>query len=302
VSYAVPFDDLGLADVGRVGGKSARLGDLRVAGFPVPPGFAVTTDALDVTSRAAAERGLDQEVVCAIRDAYSQLGDDAPVAVRSSAVAEDSAYASFAGVQDTYLWVRGAGAVVRAVERCWASYFNDEAVAYRAQHEGAAAGMSVAVQRMVDARVAGVLFTIDPVTGDPSCVAIDAAYGLGVTVVGGEVTPDSFLVSKVTREIVRSTLGDKALEALPAGTHEVDLARRTRFCLDPHEVLELADLGRAVERHYGKAQDVEWAFDKGRLWLLQSRDETVWSRKQEPRAVAESTLAAIAATYLGRRP
>jgi len=299
--YAVPFEDLGLGDVGVVGGKSAHLADLLAAGFAVPTGFAVSTHALDVSSRHAAAGGLPNDAATAVRAAYAALGDDVPVAVRSSAVAEDAADASFAGVQDTYLWVRGGDEVVQAVERCWASYFNAEAVTYRAHHAGAAPGMSVAVQRMVDARVSGVMFTLNPVSGDPSCIAIDASYGLGVTVVGGEVTPDSFLVSKVTREILRSDVGAKAVEADAGGRREVDPERRARLSLEPAEVLQLAELGRAVERHYGRAQDIEWSFDDERLWLLQSRDETVWAAKRQPREVAATPLAAIAATYLGKR-
>jgi pyruvate,water dikinase len=303
--YAIPFDELGLDRVALVGGKSAHLGDLRAAGFPVPPGFAVTERALDVSSPEAAERGLEDEVAAQIREAYARLGDDAPVAVRSSAIAEDGADASFAGVQDTYLWIRGADEVLHAVARCWASYFNDEAVAYRSNHAGAAPGMSVAVQAMVDARVAGVMFTLNPVTGDPSCIAIDASYGLGVTIVGGEVTPDSFLVSKVTREILRSDVGAKAVECVAdpvrgeTVTREVEQERRERLCLEESEVLRLAELGRAVEKHYGCAQDLEWALEGDDLWLLQSRAETVWARKRTARAVAANPLAAIAATYLG---
>jgi hypothetical protein len=188
--YVVAFDALGVEDVELVGGKNANLGELTGAGFPVPPGFAVTTH--------AHEAGLTDEVAAAIVDGCGLLGD-VPVAVRSSAVAEDMPDASFAGVQDTYLWLRGADAVLDGVRRCWASYWNAEAVAYRKEHGVAAGGMCVAVQRMVDARVAGVMFTLNPVSGDPSTIAIDASWGLGVTVVGGEVTPDSFLVSKVTR-------------------------------------------------------------------------------------------------------
>jgi pyruvate,water dikinase len=298
--YAVSFDELGLGDVLLVGGKSARLGDLRAAGFPVPPGFAVTTHALDVSTREAVGRGLPDGAVAAIRSAYAALGADEPVAVRSSSVAEDAADASFAGVQDTYLWIRGVDDVVRAVARCWASYFNDEALAYRTHHT-AAPGMSVAVQRMVDARAAGVMFTLSPVTGDPSCIAIESSYGLGVSVVGGEVTPDSFLVSKVTREIMRTVVGAKAVECVADGMREVEPERRARLSLDPGEVLALAELGREVERHYGRAQDIEWAFDAERLWLLQSRDETVWTGKRPRREVASSPLAAIAATYLGKK-
>jgi pyruvate,water dikinase len=301
VRHAVPFEELGLGDVGLVGGKSAHLGDLLAAGFPVPTGFAVTSHALDVSSPAAAGRGLSEEASAAVRAAYGALGDDVPVAVRSSAVAEDAAAASFAGVQDTYLWVRGGAEVARAVERCSASYFNPEALTYREHHAGAAPGMSVAVQRMVDARVSGVMFTLNPVSGDPSCIAIDASYGLGVTVVGGEVTPDSFLVSKVTREILRSDLGAKAVEMRADGRRDVAAERRARLSLEPAEVLQLAELGRAVEQHYGRPQDIEWSFDDERLWLLQSRDETVWAARRQPREVAAGPLAAIAATYLGKR-
>ncbi len=220
---------LDLEDVALVGGKSAHLGDLTQAGFPVPPGFAIPASAfddvvqqhvdaliagLDTDDVAALEQkaehvravveSLDvpEEIARDVADGYRRLGEelelpDPPVAVRSSAVAEDAADASFAGMQSTYLWLRGADDVLAGVRRCWASYFNAEALAYRALH-GGASGMSVAVQYMVDARVAGVMFTINPVTGDPSSIAIDASYGLGVTVVGGDVTPDSYLFSKVT--------------------------------------------------------------------------------------------------------
>ena len=229
------------------------------------------------------------------------------MAVRSSAVAEDAADASFAGMQSTYLWLRGADEVLAGVRRCWASYFNAEALAYRAQH-GGRSGMSVAVQYMVDARVAGVMFTLNPVSGDPSSIAIDASYGLGVTVVGGEVTPDSYLFSKVTRELVRSEIGTKEVECVAdlekGGTvmRDVEEERRARPSLAPEEIARLADLGRSVERHYGRAQDLEWAIDRGldEIFLLQARPETVWSQKRRT-VVAESPLAAIAATLMGNR-
>jgi len=276
--FVVPFAGLGVDDVELVGGKSANLGELTRAGFPVPPGFAVTTEA-----HAA---GMTDEVAAAIADGYARLGDDAPVAVRSSAVAEDMPDASFAGVQDTYLWLRGIEAVLAGVRRCWASYWNPEAVAYREEHGVAAGAMSVAVQTMVDARVAGVMFTLNPVTGDPSTIAIDASWGLGVAVVGGEVTPDSFLVSKVTRELVRSELGSKEIEVVAAesgtGTVARDVAaeRRVCACLGPDDLVRLTELGREVERHYGRHMDTEWAIDRdGELWLLQARPETVWSTR-----------------------
>ncbi len=338
--HVVPFRALDLDDVALVGGKSAHLGDLTQAGFPVPPGFAVTADAFDaVVERHVDEllAGLDtedvaaleqkaehvrtvvesldvpQEIAAAVAHGYQRLGDelglhDPPVAVRSSAVAEDALDASFAGMQSTYLWLRGADDVLAGVRRCWASYFNAEALAYRAQH-GGAAGMSVAVQYMVDARVAGVMFTINPVTGDPSSIAIDASYGLGVTVVGGDVTPDSYLFSKVTREVVRSEIGAKEVECVAAaeggGTvvREVEAERRGRLCLEPAEIARLADLGRSVERHYGRAQDLEWAIDRrlGEIFLLQARPETVWTQKRKV-AAAESALAAIVATFTGGKP
>ena len=338
--YVVPFRALGLDDVALVGGKCAHLGDLTQAGFPVPPGYAVTTEGFEVVLQGhlaellagidpedvpALEREAEhvravveslevpQELADAIAGGYEQLSADLglaepPVAVRSSAVAEDAADASFAGMQSTYLWLRGVDEVLAGVRRCWASYFNAEALSYRAQH-GGRSGMSVAVQYMVDARVAGVMFTLNPVSGDPSSIAIDASYGLGVTVVGGEVTPDSYLFSKVTRELTRSEIGAKEIECVAdherGGTmnREVEEERRGRPCLTPEEIGRLADLGRSVERHYGRAQDLEWAIDRklDEIFLLQARPETVWSQKRKP-VVAESPLAAIAATFMGGRP
>jgi pyruvate,water dikinase len=293
--HVIGFAELGLEDIGLVGGKCARLGDLLQAGFPVPPGFAVTTVAY----------GRD-DIETEVAEAYEGLGADAPVAVRSSAVAEDLAEASFAGVQDTYLWVRKPDEVLAAVRRCWASLDNPEAVAYREAHGIARGRMAVAVQSMVDARVAGVMFTLNPVSGDPSSIAIDAAYGLGSTVVAGEVTPDSYLVSKVTGETRRSSVGEKAVECVPrpeGGTalQDVNERRRSRSCLEPAEIAQLVELARRVEKHYGCHQDLEWAIDHaGELFLLQSRPETVWSQKQKTvrQATADDPIAAIAAAFL----
>ena len=342
--YAIGLDELGLEQVALVGGKSAHLGDLRRAGFPVPPGFAVTTGAFERVVHDEFRRQVDElvadlhpddagrleleaarlrelihglpvpdDVLAAIAGAYADLGgalglEEPAVAVRSSAVAEDAADASFAGVQDTFLWIAGIDEVVRHIRSCWASYFNAEALAYRARRAGAAPGMSVAVQYMVDARVAGVMFTLNPVSGDRSCVAVDASYGLGVTVVGGDVTPDTFLVSKVTREVLRSVTGEKAIECVAdreAGatvTREVSAERRAQLCLEPDELERLVELAREIERHYGRAQDIEWAIDRhlGEILVLQSRAETVWSQKPAAgRPVPADPLAAIAATFMG---
>ena len=326
-AYAISFEELRLGDVPRVGGKCASLGELTAAGFPVPPGFAVTTSAFeevvgpldrgDVEGLREHVRGvrLPDEIDEAIRNAYATLAkrvgaSDPPVAVRSSAVAEDSAEGSFAGLQDTYLWLNGADAVLDGVRRCWASYFNAEALAYREQTGSSAEGMAVAVQSMVDAATAGVMFTLNPVSGDESTVAIDAAWGLGEGVVSGQVTPDSYLFSKVTRELVKSQIGDKAMECLhdpeAGGTRmvEVDDERRARPCLAEEQVAKLAGLAEKAHKHYGGHQDLEWAIDRdGELFLLQSRPETVWSRKERGRIAdpKASVIDRIGALYTGKR-
>ena len=340
--FVLAFQRVALSDSARVGGKSAHLGDLARAGFAVPPGYAITTEAFDalvrdrvdallagldladidgVERRSEAARELVEgleiptEIREAIAGAYDELGklvglDEPPVAVRSSAVAEDGADASFAGMQSTFLWRRGLDDVLDGVRRCFASYYNAEAIMYRAEH-GSAAGMSVAVQYMVDARVAGVMFTLNPLNGDPSSIAIDASYGLGVTVVGGDVTPDTYLYSKVTRELQRSQIGSKSIECVVdrelgrTVDQDVDEERRGRLCLTIAEVEQLAELGRGGERHYGCPQDIEWAIDRDRneLFLLQARPETVWAQKRltrvEPKV--QDAIASIAATFMGGR-
>ena len=189
------------------------------------------------------------------------------MAVRSSATAEDTAEASFAGEHDTYLWVRGAEAVLAHVGRCWASLFTARAVAYRARLGigDDELAMGVVVQAMVPAEAAGVLLTLDPLNGDRSQVTIEAAYGLGTAVVEGEVTPDRFAVDKVTLELRSRSVGEKAYADRfdPAAGRvvrsEVPDALRARPCLDDAEVVELARLGKRIEQALGVAQDVEWA-------------------------------------------
>ena len=293
-TYVRWFADLGLGDVGLVGGKCANLGELMRAGFRVPPGFALTTAAYE---RFSAAGDMPDDVLAELQAAYAALcGDeqDAAVAVRSSAVGEDSAEASYAGQQETYLGQRGSSSVAQAVVRCWASLHSPEASAYRARLGGREQQptMAVAVQRMVDARVAGVLFTLSPATGDRSLIVINASWGLGVGVVGGEVTPDEYWIDKVQLAIRRTTIVDKPVEYQPdlarGGTQQVAVAGQLRTvpCLSEEEVLELARLGKLVERHYGQPQDIEWAIarDAGAggpedVLLLQSRPETVWSRR-----------------------
>jgi len=318
-----------------VGGKGASLGTLIRAGVPVPAGFAITVDAfaaalgaadpsaalragiaaLDpadlgaVTASAArlreviAAAPLPGPVAAAIAGAYAALGGERDVAVRSSATMEDSAAASFAGLQDTYLGVRGADAVSGAVRRCWASLYNDESVAYRRRIglPEDSLSMAVVVQLMVAPRSAGVMFTRSPVSGDRSVVAIEGTWGLGSALVAGDVTPDSFVISKITGEITGRRVSPKAIthSTAPGGTGVAVASTpddlRERPCLSDGEIRALADVARRVEAHYGSPQDIEWAVLDGdapaaeRLVLLQSRPETVWAARD---AAASAPLAA----------
>ncbi|MFZ0040466.1 MAG: PEP/pyruvate-binding domain-containing protein [Solirubrobacteraceae bacterium] len=311
-------------DAPAFGGKSASLGELLRAQIPVPPGFALGVSAF---AQFLERPGLTQQVaealasvgpqdVDALSDAAEAIGNamratavpdavrseielayanlaaltglaEPPVAVRSSALGEDTEQATFAGQQDTYLWVRGSDAICRAVRDCWASLYSTEAISYRLGLAGGTAqpAMGVTVQLMVDSAVSGVMFTCNPVSGDPSMVAINASWGLGLAVVGGEVTPDDYLLSKVTREVVRQTTGDKQVEysAAPDGHGtiriDVDPERRNTPCLDAGALSALVELARRVERHFGSHQDIEWAIARDHdvgdgLYVLQSRPVT----------------------------
>jgi pyruvate, water dikinase len=263
-----PLADLRASDEALFGGKSAALGELIDAGLPVPPGFALSTSA-----------SLDD-----LAEHYRELGEPA-VAVRSSAVGEDSAEATFAGMQDTYLWVRGAEAVADAVRRCRASLDNPEAVAYRDRLGGPPPAMGVTIQAMVDAVVAGVMFTCNPVTGDPSTVAVNASWGLGLAVVGGEVTPDEYRVSKVTGEVLQRTVGPKEIEYVAGEegpvSRQVEDDRKAVACLDDGQLEALLEVARRVEKHFGCHQDIEWAIDgEGELFMLQSRPVTVAPKRE----------------------
>jgi cytochrome P450 len=337
-AYAVGFetcpDDAAIA-----GGKGAGLANLSAAGLPVPPGFVVTTAAFDAArgvddirdriarTLASLDRGdvaaleagaagvrellehapLPGGVQAEIRDAYRRLcaGDeDVPVAVRSSASMEDSAQTSFAGQQDTYLWIVGAEAVLEHVQRCWASVYSARSLAYRRDHAIPEddVSMAVVVQHMVDARAAGVAMTLDPLTGDRTRIVVEAAFGLGETVASGTVTPDNFVVDKVILEVVDSTIAPKEIELVAdvAGRcvreRAVEPERQLTPALDGAQVRAVAELAKRVERHYGAPQDVEWALDAaGDVRLLQSRPETVWSTRKP---AAEPRPASLYATGL----
>jgi pyruvate, water dikinase len=258
---------------------------------------------------------LPDAVMTAIFAAYAGLGADdsgedimvcSDVAVRSSATVEDSAAASFAGLQDTYLGVVGAPAVLDHVQRCWASLYNDESVAYRRRlgMSEQSLGMAVVVQLMVRPRAAGVMFTRSPVTGDRSVVAIEGTWGLGSALVAGDVTPDSFVVSKITGEITgrRVRAKDRIHSFIPNGggvtVEDTPADLSSEPSLTDDEIRALADLGRRVEAHYGAPQDIEWALLDGegapadRIVLLQSRPETVWAARESAPVAAPKPRAA----------
>ena len=323
MSHTLSLHELRSSHTPTFGGKSATLGELIAAGIPVPPGFAVSTsayrafveesglagmidaelarmspddvDSVGHASRAISEAMRSAAVPDAVRDEierrYAELGDDVPVAVRSSALGEDSQDATYAGQQETYLWVRGPGHVCDALRDCWVSLFSPPALSYRAHLRRDEAAMGVTIQSMVDAEVSGVLFTCNPVSGDPSMVAINASWGLGLAVVGGEVTPDDFLVSKVTREVVREHVHPKEVQYVPdvrgGGTVRVAVAAKLRevACLDAPAIEALIEVARRIERYFGSHQDVEWALARGgelpeRLFVLQSRPVTALRRNE----------------------
>ena len=335
-----PLAELRQADAARFGGKSASLGELIAADIPVPPGFALGTSAFqlfldeaglvsrvesalagldpgDVARVAAVSHALGEEMRSApvpdgvrveVAERYASLGDEPPVAVRSSALGEDSSDATFAGQQETYLWVRGAEGICDAVRDCWVSLYSPEALTYRARlGDDAAPAMGVTVQLMVDAAVSGVMFTCNPVSGDPSMVAINASWGLGLAVVGGEVTPDDYLVSKVTREVVKQNVSPKEVEYVPAPSgrgavrREVEPGRREIACLDSDRLAALVDVGRNVERHFGSRQDIEWAIDgDGELFVVQSRPVTAAATPAE--AAKPTSAIAMVMSKFGAEP
>jgi phosphoenolpyruvate synthase/pyruvate phosphate dikinase len=344
VSYTLRLAECGGERAELVGGKAVGLGSLlRVRPEEeIPAGFVVTTAAYRYW---IAERGIEpdlKEILGGLGDddaalvtasrriadlferaelsrpileevgrAYAALGagSPVPVAVRSSATAEDSAETSFAGQQETYLGVVGLEAVARDIIRCWGSLFTPHAISYRRRHGVAleASAMAVVVQRMVAAEVSGVMLTIDPVSGDRSQISIEGAFGLGLPVVGGELTPDRYHVDKVTMEIrsvavAHQPFADR-LDPSSGAVRRVELGEEGgRPCLQAEEVVRIAEAGKQIERALGGPQDIEWALAPGpggrRLYLLQARPETVWSRLRTapvapPRTTAMDRIVAM---------
>jgi phenol phosphorylase subunit beta len=324
------FEECNKDSVDFVGGKNSSLGELIKAGLRVPPGFAVTTTGY---RNFMDHSGIEQNIFELLKDVSHEdietleslskeirqlieetpfsieLEDDiaemyrllsqrcflpaTPVAVRSSATAEDLPDASFAGQQDTYLWIRGVDDVLHNVRRCFSSLYTGRAIAYREKmgysHEEV--NISVGIQKMANSHTAGVMFTLNPSTGDRSIIAINASYGFGESIVSGEVTPDEFLVNKITLDTIKRTIATKTVyyavdhEEHRARLFDVPVERQNIQSIVDEDVSALAAMGKQIEKHYGKPMDIEWAVDSdmpadSNVFILQARPETVWSRKQ----------------------
>jgi pyruvate, water dikinase len=339
----ITFDQQSCLDKKLAGGKGHGLAGMVQAGIPVAPGFVISTrvyraylaetglgsrleEALgaldraqssDVSNAAATieawfvDTPLPGQLLSAVAAGYRALCEsvgiaDISVAVRSSATAEDAEGASFAGEYETYIGLSGTEQVELHVRRCWASAFTDRALAY-AWKMGLSpldVEMAVVVQKVVNARAAGVMFTLSPVTGDRSRIVIEASYGLGLSVVGGEVTPDRFVVSKVEDIVLDRVLGDKRVEYVGDQTRRaVEEDRLGQLCLTENDVLALAQFGKQLERMHGCAQDIEFAIDNdlpaGRnIVLLQCRPETIWAAKA--RETGKSTALSVAAAMFAK--
>ncbi|MGD2098846.1 MAG: PEP/pyruvate-binding domain-containing protein [Desulfobacterales bacterium] len=330
MNYILDFEKLDKNSLPVVGGKNASLGEMIKAAIRVPPGFAVTTDSyllfitdaeiknqiierisdldpddVEALNNASADvqalikkTPMPAAVRQAIQDGYSRLCEkcvveSVPVAVRSSATAEDLPTASFAGQQDTYLWIQGVDPVISKVQNCWASLYTPRAIAYRIKNEfpHEKVLISVGIQKMVNSRAAGVMFTLNPTDGDISKVVIEGSWGLGETVVSGSVNPDKFVVDKVMQEINERTISTKHIECVydieKGETIDADVAddMQCTCCLADDEIKALVSTAKNIEKHYGRPMDIEWAIDKDfpfpeNIFIVQARPETVWSQRK----------------------
>ena len=325
MEFVMSLRDLDRQDLAIAGGKGANLGELVRAGLQVPAGFVVTTDAyarlvnlldLKIADRVAGGDGvavrasveaaaMPADIQAAIADAYAGLGAGS-VAVRSSATAEDLPGAAFAGQQDTYLNIIGEAAVLDAVRRCWGSLWTDRAIAYRDRIgiEQADVKIAVVIQRMINAEVAGVMFTADPVSGDRKTILVDASSGLGEAVVSGLVTPDHYVLDDAgnvrnfqqgRREVVIRSAAAGGVVREAGGTDDTQRL--------PDSVLaELAQLGTIGARHFGRPQDIEWAYADGQVWLLQARPMTALPPPPIKLNARQRMLGSVLLDYVPVRP
>ncbi|HZR43073.1 MAG TPA: PEP/pyruvate-binding domain-containing protein [Ktedonobacteraceae bacterium] len=330
IPLVLALDDAS-ATLEQVGGKGASLARMAAAGLSVPPGFHITTAAyrcfvaenrlqeeiLTAVSVASADDPATLEdasrqigqlfaqgvmpgaIAVAVRQAYAELnGGNQPVAVRSSATAEDLPEMSFAGQQETYLNMHGEAMVLDAVKRCWASLWTARAIGYRARYNIAPQDVSLAVvvQELVPADAAGILFTANPLTGVRDQAMINAAWGLGEAIVAGQVTPDTVIVDKTSRKIIQQDISEKDVMTIrtPEGTHEepVPADRRKQAVLTPEQAAELAHIGVQIEDLYGQPMDIEWALHDGRFFVVQARPITALPDVSEPAAESQEAQAA----------
>ena len=343
--YVKKFEELSKSDIGIAGGKGANLGELTQAGIPVPPGFVVTAqayeyfmdeagindkvmsilDEIDINDtkalQAAAEEikkiiveaPIPDDLVLFIREYYNELcqrvgEDDTDVAIRSSATAEDLPEASFAGQQDTFLHVSGDDEVIEYIRKCWASLFEARAIFYREENdfEHSKVYIAVVVQKMANADKAGVMFTVNPSTGEEIAL-IEGSWGLGESVVSGDVTPDNYQVDKKDNEIINVTISDKKVmytndEAGTSVKVDVPEDKRKERVLSDDELIELTEMGKRVQAHYGEPMDTEWAFEKDMLFLLQARPITTLGNADEVAGDASSDLGDVLVRGLGASP
>ena len=343
--YVKKFEELSKADIGIAGGKGANLGELTQAGIPVPPGFVVTaqayeyfmdeagindkvmsileeTDINDTKALQAAaeeikkiivESPIPDDLVLYIREYYNELcqrvgEEDTDVAIRSSATAEDLPEASFAGQQDTFLHVSGDDEVIEFIRKCWASLFEARAIFYREENnfEHSKVYIAVVVQKMAFADKAGVMFTVNPSTGEEIAL-IEGSWGLGEAVVSGDVTPDNYQVDKKNNEIVNVTISDKKVmytndEDGTSVKIEVPEDKRKERVLSDDELIQLTEMGKRVQAHYGEPMDTEWAFEKDMLFLLQARPITTLGGAEEAADDASSDLGDVLVRGLGASP
>ncbi|MGI6383939.1 MAG: phosphoenolpyruvate synthase [bacterium] len=328
------LSDIGRKDVPLAGGKGANLGEMIRSGFPVPPGFVVTSGAYysfiiqnnlsdkiwealrgidmeDSTRLQAASRHIKQMIVSAampddtagaIKRFYNDLVRNASsyVAVRSSATAEDLPEASFAGQQESFLNISGEDNIVEAVQRCWASLWDARAIYYRDRQgfDQMKIGIAVPVQRMVEAEVSGVAFTVEPVSGNRDKIYIEAAFGLGEVVVGGKVDLDSYIVDKKRMEVEQRHIAKQAWQLIRADgdNRRVDLSSEegSKQKLSDDKIIELADIAGRLEEHYdNEPQDIEWAMEKSTIYIVQTRPVTTLKRQVgEPFEIAAAETGA----------
>ncbi len=334
------FNEISKEDVAIAGGKGANLGELTRAGLKVPEGFVVTAEAYsrfmedsglaqrvleilsmtDVDNNDELERAskeirsliesieIPEDIKQDIVENYRKLGSDF-VAVRSSATAEDLPDASFAGQQDTFLNIKGEEEVVKHVRKCWSSLFTPRAIFYREKQnfDHSKVSIAVVVQRMVNAEKAGVMFSIHPATGDKDKIVIEAAWGLGEGVVSGTVTPDHYVVSKEDGRILQMDISTKDImfvrdpDTGQTVKIQVPPEKRDAQVLTEEEIKALASLAKRVEEHYGKPQDMEWAIEKGEIYMLQARPVTVIYQSEKESEEAEEE-AEILVKGLGASP